>query len=350
MMDKVRTTFLAMTLLLPPATAAGAEHTETGIGEFRGAMPTEIPPWFKESFLDFEEDIDEAAREGKRLLLYFQQPGCPYCNRLVEHNFTQQDIYDTVRNRFDVVAINMWGDREVVSVGGKAFTEKTLAAALKVNYTPTLLFFGEDRKVVLRLDGYYPPEHFRIALDYVAGRHEKTASFSEYFAAQMPEPATGRMHAEPFFAAPPFDLDRTGRSAERPLAVFFEQKQCSNCDALHQKSLRDGATRALVEQFDAVQLDMWGDERVVTPAGENTTAKQWAQALDIHYAPSIVFFDTAGREVMRSDAYLKSFHLQSVFEYVLTGSYEEQPSFQRYISARADRLREQGIDVDIWRD
>ncbi len=53
---------------------------------------------------------------------------------------------------------------------------------------------------------------------------------------------------------------------------------------------------------------------------------------------------------MRSGAYLRTFHLQSVFDYVLSGSYQEQPSFQRFISARADHLREQGIDVDLWHD
>ena len=330
---------------------AHAQSEEKAMGEFRGAMVTEKPAWFKESFLDFEEDIKEAAAQGRRLMLYFYQDGCPYCNRLVEHNFTQKDIYDKVRENFDVIAINMWGDREVVTVGGKQFTEKTLAAALRVSYTPTLLFFDENREVVLRLDGYYPPENFRIALDYVAGHHETAQSYSDYHAAQTPAPpASGQLHDEPFFARPPHRLNRTGGDAARPLAVFFEQKQCTSCDTLHEKALRDPATRELIEQFDAVQLDMWADTPVVTPSGESTTAKEWARSLGLHYAPSIVLFDRAGTEVMRSGAYLRTFHLQSVFDYVLSGSYQEQPSFQRFISARADHLREQGIDVDLWHD
>ena len=38
-----------------------------------------------------------------------------------------------------------------------------------------------------------------------------------------------------------------------------------------------------------------------------------------------------------------------IFAYVLDGGYKTQPSFQRWLSARADHLREQGKDVDIWR-
>jgi thioredoxin-related protein len=42
---------------------------------------TEVPAWFKETFLDIREDVREAAAEGKRLLLYFGQDGCPYWKR-----------------------------------------------------------------------------------------------------------------------------------------------------------------------------------------------------------------------------------------------------------------------------
>ena len=49
-----------------------------------------------------------------------------------------------------------------------------------------------------------------------------------------------------------------------------------------------------------------------------------------------------------SEAWFKIFHTQSLFDYVHSESYRTEPSFQRYISARADHLIEQGIDVDIW--
>ena len=139
---------------------------EEKIGSFSGAKPTTHPTWFKESFLDFEEDIAEAAAQGKRLVLYVYQSGCPYCNALVQHNFAQRDIAQTTQDYFDLVTINMWGDREVIQVGGQSFTEKTLAEALKVQFTPTLLFFNEAGKVVLRVNGYYPPDAFRSALEY----------------------------------------------------------------------------------------------------------------------------------------------------------------------------------------
>ena len=39
----------------------------------------DIPNWFTETFLDFREDVRDATKENKRLLVYFGQDGCPYC-------------------------------------------------------------------------------------------------------------------------------------------------------------------------------------------------------------------------------------------------------------------------------
>jgi len=51
----------------------------------------EIPPWFSETFLDLREDVRDAAKAGKRLLLYFGQDGCPYCKALMQANFIESN-------------------------------------------------------------------------------------------------------------------------------------------------------------------------------------------------------------------------------------------------------------------
>ena len=41
------------------------------------AAAQDQPAWFKDSFLDVREDIAEATKSGRRLMLYFHQDGCP---------------------------------------------------------------------------------------------------------------------------------------------------------------------------------------------------------------------------------------------------------------------------------
>lgn len=336
---------LCLSFTLPFGTAAAAEQK----GAFLGAMTTVYPAWFKESFLNLGEDVAEARAAGKRVMLIFHQDNCPYCNALVERNLAQKDIEELMRRHFDVIALNMWGDREVTDLEGQRQTEKAFAAALKVQFTPTILFFDEAGQVVLRLNGYIPPQRFKVALDYVAQRQEKTASYRDYAAARTPPPSKGELHKEAFFRPAPFDLVRKPGGQARPVAVFFEQKDCPSCDVLHNQVLPDQATRALLRRFDAVQLNMWSSDPVVTPQGQRMTAREWARALDVKYAPTIVLFDTNGKEIIRSEAFFKVFHTQGILDYVASGAYKTEPSFQRYLSARAEAIREQGQDVDIWR-
>ena len=104
------------------------------------------PAWFKESFLDIREDLEEANANNRRLLLYFYQDGCPYCAKLLNENLSQQDIVEHLKKDFDVIAINMWGDNEVVGLDGKETTEKEFAVANRILFTPTLLFLDEKMK------------------------------------------------------------------------------------------------------------------------------------------------------------------------------------------------------------
>lgn len=345
-------TMAAALLFLQPATtlaeSPGSKHAVTP-GKSLGAVGTEYPGWFHNGFLDVKEDIATASRTGKRLLVLFTQDGCPYCNALVERNLAQKDIEELVRSKFEVVAINLVGDREVTDVDGKRYTEKKFAELLKVQFTPTLLFFNEKGEMILRLNGYLPPEQFKVALNYLVEKSGQL-SYRDYVELNAPPVQAGKLNQEAFFAAPPYNLSRKSGSKARPLAVFFEQRDCPNCDVLHQRVLVDAETRKLIAQFDAVQLDMWDKTtKLTTPEGKISTARDWAKALDVKYAPTIVLFDTGGKEVIRTEAFFKIFHTQSFFDYVQSGAYKQQPSFQRYISQRSEQLREHGKDVDIWR-
>jgi thioredoxin-related protein len=329
--------------------APTALASEANRGEFIGAMPTVYPPWFKESFLDFHDDIRDAAASNRRMAVLFHQDGCPYCNVLVEKNLAQKDIQNYLRKHFDIVALNMWGDREVVAVGGESYTEKELAAVLKVQYTPTLLFFAENGDVALRVDGYLPPAQFKIALEYAEPGTSRKVSLRD-FAAQRgpPRKRGGPLNSQPFFMPAPVDLAaRPGRN-QRPLVVIFEQQECPNCDALHDGILSTPSAQELLSGFDVVQVDMWSREKLTALDGTTSTARELADQLGISYAPSLVVFDTQGKEVIRTDAYLKRFHTESLLDYVASGAYRHEPSFQRFISERADALREQGVDVNIW--
>jgi len=303
------------------------------------------PEWFRLTFLDLYEDIDEAAENRRRLMLYFYQDGCPYCKKLLQDNFGQRSIAEKTQKYFDVVAINIWGDQEV-TVGETVYTEKSFAKALNVQYTPTLIFFNEKRKAVFRTNGYYPPERFNAVLDFVGQHKETRLSFQDYLAKVSPQPVTGKLHTELDNIADREDLTRA-LSPGKHLLVMFEQKQCAPCDELHLDILKRDVSRELLKHFNIIVLDMWSNKTIVTPGGKKMKILDWARQAGINYAPGMLYFNEKGKEVFRSDAYLKAFHTQSVMDYVASGSYKTQADFQRYIDARAEHLRQQGIEVRL---
>ena len=125
-----------------------------------------------------------------------------------------------------------------------------------------------------------------------------------------------------------------------PLVVFFEQGDCHACDILHTQPLQRRTVRNLFNRFESVQLDMWSDTPVVKPNGEQTTAREWAKELEIFYAPSIVFFDERGREIISVDSVVHFFRLRNVLNYVVSRGYLTEPNFLRW-SSHTRRLLEE---------
>ena len=310
---------------------------------------TEVPSWFKESFLNFRDDVADAAASNKRLMVFFGQNGCPYCKELIQVNFSQKDIVDDFRKHFDAIALNMWGDRETTWIDGKKRTEKELAAFLKVQFTPTLLFLDEKGNVVLRLNGYYPPHKFRVALDYVSKKMEDKIKFADYMRSVSPVPSSGKLHDEPFFMKPPLNFKQTRISAKKPLAVVFEQRDCAPCDELHKGPFLDVEILDLLDKFKVAQVNIFGHDKLVKPDGKTTTEDEWARQLKVAYTPSIVFFDEHGKEVFRIDAYMKRFHIAAALDYVASKGYLRQPSFQRFVEERADKIRQNGGAIELWK-
>ncbi len=328
---------------LVPLTFAKSNH-----GTYYGAQQVEHPDWFKNSFLELGEDVKEATANNKRILLYFYQKGCPYCAKLVSYNFSQKEILEKTKSNFDLIAINMWGDAEVIAPNGKAFSEKSFSSHLQIQFTPTLLFLDESGKIILRLNGYQPPHKFSIALDYVSGKLETQYSFSEFLVQNLSRKTSGKLISESFFELPPFALVRNRFSAKKPLAVFFEQTECPACVDFHQQVLQQPEVLQRINKMQVVQLDRWSSVPVLTPSGKKTTSRKWADELKLTYSPAVVFFDNKGKEVMRIDGYLKHFHTWGVLEYVLSKAYLKQPSFQRFLSDYADQQLLKGLDVNIW--
>jgi thioredoxin-related protein len=314
-----------------PVTAAG-----DGIYSFDD-RPTgydgSYPPWFKQTLFDLEYDLDEALQNGRSgLIVYFGQAHCAYCKAILE-DLAEPDLVEYLVRRFDIVGLSIHDLGEVTAPDGATLTVKEYSIRERAQFTPTLLFFGRDRRKALTLKGHYPAYQLRAALEYVADGHYQTMSFPDYLAQANPPPLFDDedLIGDPLFMEPPYALDRSRVPAAQPLAVIFEQPECHACEVLHSEPLQDAVVRARFADFDSAQLNVRDDKTpVLTPDGRRVTPRAWASELGLFYTPTIIFFDANGREILRIDSVVQFFRLAGVLRYVAEKAYEADPVFQHW--------------------
>lgn len=292
-----------------------------------------LPDWFKSSSGYLADDLKEAVANGKQgLIVYFGQARCSYCEQFINVNMKAPDIEYYLRKNFDVIKINIWSMHDIVDTDGTEYTERELSIHYDTNFTPSLIFYDRDGKPVFRLRGYYEPYKFRAALKYVTEGFYIKESFRDYLARAEPGLffLSEGLNERDFFIEPPYDLKAILAETRQPLMVLFEQGNCHACDLLHSSPLNKPEILDALESITSVQLNMWSDTAVVTPDGKATTAREWAEKLGLFYAPTLVFFDPDGKEIIRIDSVVKFYRLLGVLNYINQRGYLTEPNYQSW--------------------
>ena len=153
-------------------------------------------PWFLESFLDLPDDLASTTKEGKRLAIMWELRGCPYCRETHLVNFAQPRIVDYIKANFEVLQLNIIGDRKVKDFDGAELSEKALAAKYAVRFTPTFQFFRDTpgdmktlapaKREVARAPGYLRPDDFLAFFRFVREKAYDKGSFRDFLKSQQP--------------------------------------------------------------------------------------------------------------------------------------------------------------------
>lgn len=310
-------------------------------GKFSGGENHDMPSWFKQSFLELQEDVNEAKDSGKHVMLFMTLEFCPYCTKMLKDNFIEgakNQAY--IAENFDVIGINIKGSKEIAVNENLTLTEKEYAAHLKVHYTPTIIFLDHNNEIVVRINGYRSKENFKLILDFVKNKEYKNMSLTEYLE-KVKNKTLYRLKDNKLFSKVT-DLSKING----PLAVIFEDGSCTQCDYLHNTTLKNKDVIEELSKFTVVRYDAESEEKIITPKGEITTPKQWAKDMVLDYRPGIVLFNKKD-EIARIDALLYGFHFKEMFRYVSGEHYVQYPTFLDYLGPRQNELLNKGVNIDI---
>jgi thioredoxin-related protein len=152
-------------------------------------------PWFLTSFLILKDDLADSAAQNKRLALMWDQVGCPYCKEMERVNLADPAVNRYIRERFNIIQLDLNGLREVTDFDGQVLAEKDLARKYGVVGTPTIQFLppaqadvvgkigaGKSGRAVedARMPGYLQPGLFEAMFAFVYDRAYERQTFRQY--------------------------------------------------------------------------------------------------------------------------------------------------------------------------
>lgn len=134
---------------------------------------------------DYQGEIEALADEGKFLVLFFHQAGCPYCDKMRARVHPAPKVMEYFTEKFVMMESNIRGNLDIVMPDGTEGTERDFAKKLRIRATPVFAFYDNDGTVALRTTGFLDTKQFLMAGKYVAdGVHKTKVSFFKYLQEQ----------------------------------------------------------------------------------------------------------------------------------------------------------------------
>ena len=311
--------------------------TEKVGGKIIGAVSHPMPSWFKDSFLDFADDVDEAFDSGKHVMLFFHLEACPYCTRMLVESFEPELLSKRIQQDFDVIEINIKGDRLIQFNETLALSEKQLAETLEVQATPAIIFLNKDNKFITRVNGYRSPDRFEQILNYVSDNAYASVSLESYMQDNLKRDVyTLRDHS--LFSG------ETDLSIQGPVAVIIEDTSCSDCAELHDRMLGREDVLQQLEKFTVLRFNAESDIQIQGLDGQETNVREFISNHKILYRPAILLIDDS-TIIKRYDSLPFSYHFREGLRFVADGFYKNE-LYKDYSERRRDELLAAGVDIN----
>lgn len=250
--------------------------------------------FFSQTFGDLPDELAEARQVGKKgLLLFFEQEGCPYCERMMKTILNQPSVQDWYRERFVSIAVDINGDVELRDVDGVTLPSKVFAEHRLVKTTPTLLFLDlSGAEVYRRVTMASGPDEFMLMGQYVADRRYVDTAWRDY-AAEHPDVVDSSTVPQVL------DLREEGAAAKSggvALLLAVTREGCSYCAKLRREVLSPMIRGGEYAQKVRIREMMMEPDRAVRDfSGRVTTTADVAARYSIRITPTVLLLDSVGQ-------------------------------------------------------
>jgi len=250
--------------------------------------------FFSPSFGDLPEELDDARSGGKLgLLLFFEQEGCLYCERMMKTILNQPAVQDWYRERFVSIAIDINGDVPITDVDGVTLPSKVFADHRRVKTTPTLSFLDlNGSEIYRRTKMVENMDEFLQIGRYVSEGHYTDTTWDVFESAQN----AGK--PEQSIPALVKDLQQEGMGVTdngQVFVLFITRDGCPYCNQLRREVLRPMVVGGEYDKSLFIrELMMEPDTSVKDFNGSNSSTAEVAARYGVSVTPAVLLLAGSG--------------------------------------------------------
>lgn len=135
-------------------------------------------------WLPFEEAVEKAQLEGKKIMIDVFAPWCGYCRRMHVETYADDQIQDYLSERFIATRVNADSSDDTYNLHGQTLTGIELGYHLGARGFPTTVFLSDEAQYLAPLPGFVAGADFLKVLRYIGTDAYETQDFETFLADQ----------------------------------------------------------------------------------------------------------------------------------------------------------------------
>lgn len=128
----------------------------------------------------FEEAVQQAATQDRKLIVDIYAPWCPWCRRLQREVYVDDAIQEYVKQHFVLTRLDGENQTDSLRFREYTLTPSELAIGLGAQGYPTTVFLDPSGEYITRLPGFAEAPAFLNVLSYIGSDAFKEHSYEEY--------------------------------------------------------------------------------------------------------------------------------------------------------------------------
>ena len=142
------------------------------------SVPAEGLDWYP-----FEEALERAKVNKKKIIVDVYAQWCPWCRRLQRDVYTDEEVRAYVEEHFVLTRLDAENVEDSLDFKNFTLTQAELSAGLGAEGFPTTVFLSSDSEYITRLPGFVEAPDFLHVLGYIGSNAFVEQSYEEYTAA-----------------------------------------------------------------------------------------------------------------------------------------------------------------------